>query len=157
MCYSEHHFCVLFAEAFEASPEDGEDPGGNMLTRLISKPSQFLEYCIKHFPTLLSWEIAVVCGVDQWDAATKSCDSHMDQSDVSLHYSLYADYINRLFAVAKESARVKGLLSAMFRGDSNLLLNTMNVLLQLDRRNHPKADYTSDSDTPRYKKIFDNF
>lgn len=121
--------------------------------RLISKPSQFLEHCLKHFPTLLPWEIAVVCGVDQWDAATKSCDSHADQSDSSLH-SLYADYINQLFAASKESTRVKGVLSAMFRGDSNLLLNTMDVLLQLDQKNHPKTHSTSDCNSPRYINIY---
>ena len=151
MCYSELNFLFYVIEAFEASSsESGEDPGGNTLTRLISKPGQFLEHCLKHFPLLLPWEIAVVCGVDQWDAATKPCDSHMDQPDSSLHHSLYADYINQLFSVAKESARVRGLLSAMFRGDSILLLNTLDVLLYLDQRNQPKPDSTSGCDTPQY-------
>ena len=121
-----------------------------MLTRLISKRGQFLEHCLKHFPVLLPWEIAVVCGVDQWDTVTKSCDSHTDQSDASHHLSLYADYLNQLFSTAKESTRVRGLLSAMFRGDPVLLLNTLNVLLQLDQRNQPKTDSASDCDTPRY-------
>ena len=141
----------IFIEAFEVlSSESGEDPGGNLLTGLISKPGQFLKHCLKHFPALLPWEIAVVCGVDQWDTATKSCDSHTDQSDASLHHSLYADYLDQLFSTAKESARVRGLLSAMFRGDLMLLLNTLDVLLKLDQRNQPKADSTSDCGTPRY-------
>ena len=132
--------------------DNEEDPGGNKLTRLISNPGQFLEHCIKHFPTLLPWEIAVVCGVDQWDAATtKSCDSHTDQSDSPLphHHALYIDYISQLFSAAKESARVRGLLAAIFRGDPILLLNTLGLLLRLDQRKQPNSDPTSDSDTPR--------
>ena len=151
MRYSELHFIFYVIETFEASSSDnGEDPGGNMLTRLISKRGQFLEHCLKHFPALLPWEIAVVCGVDQWDAATKSCDSHTDQSDAWHHLSLYADYLDQLFSTVKKSARVRGLVSATFRGDPVLLLNTLDVLLQLDQRNQPKADSTSDCGTPRY-------
>ena len=91
----------------------------------------------------------MVCGVDQWDAATKSCDHHTDQSDASPHHSLYANYINQLFSVGKESARVKGSLAAMFKGDPILLLNTLDVLLRLDQRSQPKTDPTCDSDVPR--------
>ena len=124
--------------------------------RLISKPGQFLEHCIKHFPTLLPWEIAVVCGVNQWDApTTKSCDSHMDQSDSPLphHHSLYVDYISQLFSAAKESVRMRGLLAAIFRGDPVLLLNTLAVLLRLDQRKQPNSDPISHSDTPRCDTI----
>ena len=120
--------------------------------RLISKPGQVLEHCIKHFPTLLPWEIAVVCGIDQWDApTTKSCDGHMDQSDSPMphHHSLYVDYISQHFSAAKDSLRVRGLLAAIFRGDSILLLNTLDVLLRLDQRKQLNSDPTSNSDTPR--------
>ena len=96
----------------------------------------------------------MVCGVDQWDAAatTKLCDSHTDQSDSaesSFHHSLYADYINRLFSTARESARVRGLLTAMFKGDSILLLNTLDVLLWMDQRNSQQKTPPT-ADTPRY-------
>ena len=92
----------------------------------------------------------MVCGVNQWDVAPpKSCDSHMDQSDSSLH-PLFTDYINRLFSVAKENTRVRGLLSSMFKGDPALLLNTLAVVLQLDGRNHPKTDAQNDYNIPRY-------
>ena len=97
---------------------------------IASKPDEFLKYCVEHFPVLLPWEVAVVCGISQWDYSSKSHDSHMDQSDTTLH-SLYADYLKQLFSEADESLRVDSLLSSMFKNDQHLLMNSLSVLLQL--------------------------
>ena len=121
------------------------DPGGCQLTKLVSRPEPFLEHCIQNFPSLLPWEVAVVCGVDQWDFKPKSHDSQVDQSHTSLH-SLYADYISKLFSAAKESGRLRGMLSSMFKSDTQLLLNTLSVLLRLGQ---PTASTSSDCDGPR--------
>ena len=138
------------------SPSGEErDLGGEELTKMAAKPELFLEHSIKNYPTLLPWEVAVVCGVDQWDSAPdESCDSgvkscdHVEQSDSSLH-SLYADYIDRLFSEAKESERTNAQLASMFRSDSELLLNTLSVLLRLDGRGHQEATPPTDCTAPR--------
>ena len=133
-----------------ASREEGENPEEVTLTKLLSKPDLFLEHCVRNFPTLLPWEVAVTCGVDQWDSVLESHDHSVksrdltDQSATS-HYLLYAVYINKLFTAAKGNPRLSGRLSAMLRSDPSLLLNTLAVLLQLD--SHVGA--LSDSSTPR--------
>ena len=131
--------------------------GGEDLEKMAgSNPDVFLEHSIKHFPTLLPWEIAVVCGVNQWDSASdkshdsglNSCDC-VEQSDSSLHF-LYADYIGHLFSEAKESERVSGQLSSMFKSDPDLLLNTLLVLLQADGRGQKEATPPTDCTATRY-------
>ena len=125
--------------------QEGEFPGGDHLMNLVSKPELFLEHSIKNFPTMLPWEVAVVCRVDQWDLSPESHDSHTDQPDSLLH-SLYADYINKLFSTAEESVRVRETLSSMFMSDPGLLLNTLSILLQLGQ---PTAKAPTYSSVPR--------
>ena len=125
--------------------QEGGIPVGEPLTSLVSKPELFLEHSIRSFPTLLPWEVAVICGVDQWDSSPESRDSHTYQLD-SLHHSLYANYINKLFSTAEESVRVRGILPSMFRGDTQLLLNTLSVLLQLGQT---AVNAPTDSSVPR--------
>ena len=125
---------------------DGADPGGMALTTMISKPGLFPKYGVEHFPMLLPWEVAMVCGVNKWDSVSESCD---DQSDTSLH-ALYADYLNQLFSTAKDNTRVRGQLSAMFRSDPQLLLNTLAVLLHLDGIGQQQTDASSGCSAPRY-------
>ena len=112
---------------------------------LVSKPEVFLEHSIRSFPTLLPWEVAVVCGVDQWDLSSEPHDTHTHQPD-SLYHSLYANYINKLFSTAEESVRMRGILSSMFRSDIQLLLNTLSILLKLGQTT---VNAPIDSNVPR--------
>ena len=94
-------------------------PSLSLCSLFKTSPELLVNVCVKSYPHIQPFEVAMVCGIDQSDSGTQSNDSHTDQS------SAYVNYLDTLLGSSNET-RQKVLESFTF--DPDLLLVSMETL-----------------------------